>query len=69
MQSRLTRPQRSLLEECIEDPRGMTSVVSHYSPARALVAKGFAVWRDDDPYTERLYITPEGRAALAKEGK
>jgi len=64
---KLTKAQKGLLSDCASDERGMTGCVYHYAPARVLVSKGLAVWLDNDPFSERLLITPAGRAALQSE--
>jgi hypothetical protein len=64
MSGKLTKAQRGLLEDCAADERGMTGVVQSYAPARILVQRGLAKWRDADPFSERLIITDAGRAAL-----
>lgn len=57
---RLTKAQRALLFdiECCGMP-----VADHYEPAKKLVDKGFAAWREGE-YLDHLCITPAGRSAL-----
>ena len=64
---KLSKAQRDLLRLCAADPRGMTGAVSFYTPAVAVVNKGMAQWRDNDPSSERLIITEAGRAALRSQ--
>jgi hypothetical protein len=64
---KLTKAQRELLNLCVSDERGMVGVASHYAPAKILVRKGMATWRDNDRDSERLVITPAGRAALESQ--
>lgn len=68
--AKLTKAQRALLQDCVRDGlRGMTGVVSYYTPAKMLVSKGLAEWLNGDPFSERLLITKAGRAALQQEPK
>jgi hypothetical protein len=64
--AKLTKAQRDLLVEMRDDERGMVGAVSHYAPAKVLVAKGLATWRGGDPLSERLTITDLGRAQLSE---
>lgn len=67
--TKLTKAQRALLRECVEDERGMIGVVCSYAPAKILVRRELAQWLRSDPYSERLIITDAGRAALLHEGQ
>lgn len=56
---KLTKAQRELLAEL------PTICAEHYPPAKKLVAKGLAEWRQPDGHImDRLEITPAGRQAL-----
>lgn len=55
MSGKLTKAQRDLLEDCHRDERGMVGVVANFAPARILVSRGLAVWRDGEELWARLY--------------
>lgn len=59
---KLTPAQIELLQECAD--KGSAHVVAYYSPAKALVLKGFAVWDEAAPGADRLTITDAGKWAL-----
>lgn len=61
---KLSAAQAELLAEVCAMPR---HCVKAYKPGPALVAKGFAVWRDDDDYCGTLCITEAGRTALVEQ--
>ena len=49
-----------LLLECYEQPQ---NVVAYYSPAKALVRKGFCEWKSNG-HRDQLTITEAGRKHL-----
>jgi len=64
MMVKLTKAQRELLQDCVENEHGIIGAVYNFAPARILVEKGMATWLRDDPYSDRLIITDAGRATL-----
>lgn len=67
--TKLTKAQRSLLELCVADSRGIVGVVPYYTPAKILVSRGLAAWRDNDPYSGVMAVTEAGRSLLTQKGE
>lgn len=61
MSVKLTKAQMALLHQVAG---GGSPVAAHYEPAKALVARGLAEWREMR-FGAHLVLTPNGRAVKA----